>query len=79
VIDPSPSVSRRRSYVHDAELWFHVVLRGEVTLDDDHRLGPADAFVIPAGRRFAWSHASPDLELLRVALPGVFALDPVAP
>jgi quercetin dioxygenase-like cupin family protein len=67
------------AYAHDAELWFHVVLRGAVTLDDAHRLGPADAFVIPAARPFSWSCASPDLELLRVTLPGAHALEPIAP
>jgi quercetin dioxygenase-like cupin family protein len=55
---------------HDAELLFHFVLRGELTLDDEHRLGAADAFVVPAGRPFVWSDASQDLELLQVALPG---------
>jgi quercetin dioxygenase-like cupin family protein len=60
----------RAAHRHDAELWFHVVLRGELTLDDQHRLGAADAFAIPAGRPFAWSDPSPDLELLEVALPG---------
>jgi len=55
---------------HDGELVFHFVLRGELTLDDEHRLGAADAFVVPRGRPFAWSDASRDLELLQVALPG---------
>jgi len=55
---------------HDGELVFHFVLRGELTLDDEHRLGTADAFVVPRGRPFAWSDASSDLELLQVALPG---------
>jgi len=68
----------RASYRHDAELWFHVVLRGELTLDDEHRLAAADAFVIPAGRPFAWSAASADLELLQVALPGRVAVDRLA-
>ena len=68
----------RAAYRHDAELWFHVVLRGALTLDGEHRLGPADAFAIPAGRPFTWSDASPDLELLEVALPGQVALDRVA-
>jgi quercetin dioxygenase-like cupin family protein len=58
---------------HDAELLFHFVLRGELTLDDEHHLAAADAFVVPAGRPFVWSDASPDLELLEVALPGEFA------
>ncbi|TMQ08401.1 MAG: cupin [Deltaproteobacteria bacterium] len=63
---------------HDAELWFHVVLRGELTLDDQHRLGAADAFTIPAGRPVTWSHASPDLELLQVTLPARPSLDRIA-
>lgn len=63
---------------HDAELWFHVVLRGELTLDDQHRLGPADAFTIPAGQSFTWSHASQDLELLEVTLPARVTLDRTA-
>jgi quercetin dioxygenase-like cupin family protein len=59
---------------HDAELLFHFVLRGELTLDDEHRLAAADAFVVPAGQPFVWSDASQDLELLEVALPGAFAI-----
>lgn len=61
--------SVRAAHRHDAELWFHVVLRGELTLDDHHRLAEADAFTIPAGRPFTWSDPSADLELLEVALP----------
>ena len=68
----------RASYRHDAELWFHVVLQGELTVDDEHRLAAADAFVIPAGRPFAWSAASADLELLQVALPGRVEIDRLA-
>jgi quercetin dioxygenase-like cupin family protein len=63
------AASGRAAHRHDAELWFHVVLRGELTLDDHHRLAAADAFVIPAGRPFTWSDPSPDLELLEIALP----------
>jgi mannose-6-phosphate isomerase-like protein (cupin superfamily) len=65
----------RVTYRHRAELWFHVILRGELTLDGEHRLGAADAFVIPAGRPFTWSDASPDLELLEIALPGDPAIE----
>lgn len=68
----------RAMYRHDAELWFHVVLRGALTLDDEHALGPDDAFTIPAGRRFTWSDASPDLELLEVALPARVGLERLA-
>jgi quercetin dioxygenase-like cupin family protein len=63
---------------HGADLLFHFVLRGQLTLDDEHRLTAADAFVVPAGRRFVWSDGSADLELLEVALPGGGALDYVA-
>ena len=64
-----PAPAQRAALRHGAELWFHVVLRGELTVDGEHRLGTADAFAIPAGRPFSWSDASPDLELLEVALP----------
>jgi len=60
----------RATHRHDAELLLHVVLRGGLTLDDVHALGPADAFVVPAGRTCTWSDASADLELLQVAIPG---------
>jgi mannose-6-phosphate isomerase-like protein (cupin superfamily) len=63
------------TYVHDAELWFHVVLRGSLLLDGEQRLGPGDAFVIPAGQPFAWRDAAPDLELLEISLPGEPRLD----
>jgi quercetin dioxygenase-like cupin family protein len=62
---------------HGADLLFHFVLRGQLTLDGEHRLAAADAFTLPAGRPFAWSDASPDLELLQVALPGEPALESV--
>jgi hypothetical protein len=63
---------------HGAELLFHFVLRGEVTLDDEHRLTATAAFVVPAGQPFGWSDASADLELLQVALPGEPSLERVA-
>jgi quercetin dioxygenase-like cupin family protein len=72
---PSPAAVRLR---HSAELYFHVVLRGELTLDGEHRLGAADAFTIPAGQPFTWSHASSDLELLEIALPGRVAIEQLA-
>ena len=58
-----------RTYRHTGELLFHVVLRGELTLDGACRLTAADAFVIPSDQPFKWSEPSPDLELLSVALP----------
>jgi quercetin dioxygenase-like cupin family protein len=76
VRDPD-RLARAGAYRHDAELLFHFVLRGALTLDGAHRLGPAAAFVVPAGRPFTWSDASPELELLEVALPGGFAVERV--
>jgi quercetin dioxygenase-like cupin family protein len=68
------AAAARTPHRHDAELWFHVVLRGALTLDDHHRLAAADAFAIPAGRPFTWSDPSPDLELLEIALPARVAI-----
>jgi quercetin dioxygenase-like cupin family protein len=73
-----PACTDRASYRHGAELWFHVVLRGALTLDDHHRLGEADAFAIPAGRPFTWSAATPDLELLQIVLPARAAIERIA-
>ena len=73
-----PASAARATYRHTAELWFHVVSRGELTLDDRHRLGEADAFAIPAGQPFTWSAASPDLELLQVVLPARAAVERIA-
>ena len=69
VRDPD-SAARGPAYRHEADLLFHFVLRGQLTLDNTHRLGPAAAFVIPSGQPFVWREATPDLELLQVALPG---------
>jgi quercetin dioxygenase-like cupin family protein len=71
--DPGRLVAR-----HGADLLFHFVLRGQLTLDGEHRLAAASAFTLPAERPFTWSDASPDLELLQVALPGEPALEPLA-
>jgi quercetin dioxygenase-like cupin family protein len=76
--DPA-AAGHRHAYRHDADLLFHFVLRGELTLDGEHRLAAASAFVVPAGRPFAWSEASPELELLEVALPGEPGIERVAP
>jgi quercetin dioxygenase-like cupin family protein len=62
------------AYRHAGELVFGFVLTGGVTLDG-HRLGPADAFVIPAARPFALEAGTPDLSLLTVAMPGDLAFE----
>ena len=57
---------------HDGEFFFGFLLAGSATLDHAgaaQALGPADAFVIPAGEPWGLSGASEDLELLEVMLP----------
>lgn len=76
VRDPD-SVARGPAYRHDADLLFHFVLRGQLTLDGTHRLGATAAFAIPAGQPFLWREASPDLELLQVALPGAVTIEKI--
>jgi quercetin dioxygenase-like cupin family protein len=53
---------------HDGELVFGFVLEGSVRLDhrDGHRLGPADAFVIPPGEGWRMTDGSDDFRLLHV-------------
>ncbi|HET7503124.1 MAG TPA: cupin domain-containing protein [Kofleriaceae bacterium] len=64
----------QQAYRHAADLLFHFVLRGGVTLDGQ-RLDEAASFVVPAGRAFALGDPTADLELLQVALPGDPALE----
>src|SRR5262249_7760285 len=54
---------------HDGELVFGFVLEGSARLDHDdaHKLGPADAFVIPPGEGWGLAGMSADLRLLHVA------------
>ena len=56
---------------HHGELLFGFLLDGSAVLerDGDHALGPADAFVIPAGEDWRLRAVSPDFELLQVAVP----------
>jgi quercetin dioxygenase-like cupin family protein len=56
---------------HDGDFRFGFLLEGSAVLDCQgaHPLGPADAFVIPAGEPWGLSGASADLELLEVLLP----------
>lgn len=60
---------------HDGELVFGFVLEGSVRLDHggDHRLGPADAFVIPPGEAWRMSKASDDFRLLHVTTARMYA------
>jgi quercetin dioxygenase-like cupin family protein len=61
---------------HTADILFTFVLSGSVRLAADgqgtHTLSEGDAYVIPPGLKTALSDCSPDLQLLEVALPGVF-------
>jgi quercetin dioxygenase-like cupin family protein len=56
---------------HDGEFFFGFLLEGSAVLESEgrHPLGPADAFVIPAGQAWGLSEASDDLALLEVLLP----------
>ena len=56
---------------HDRELLFGFLLEGSAVLEfrGDHPLGPADAFVIPAGEPWSLREASDDLRLLEVTAP----------
>ena len=63
------------STIHDARIVFTFVRFGTVTLREDagaHTLGAGDACVIPPGVKTALGEASPDLELLEVAMPARF-------
>ena len=61
---------------HDTDILFNYVMAGTVTLEGDGRdpfaLTAGDAFVIPPGMKTRLSEPSDDIELLEVALPGVF-------
>lgn len=58
---------------HDGEFRFSFVLEGSAELWSDARdpsgLAPGDAFVVPAGIKYALTGCSSDLELLEVNLP----------
>ena len=53
---------------HDRELLFGFILEGSAVLSRDgaHALGPADAFVIPAGEAWRLDDCAPDLSVLEV-------------
>lgn len=61
---------------HDADIHFTFVMQGTVTLEGEGRapyaLEVGDACVIPPGMKTRLSDPSDDLELLEVALPGIF-------
>ncbi len=61
---------------HDADILFSFVMSGGMVLEgqdaDPARLSPGDAFVIPPGMPTRYAEVTPDLELLEVALPGMF-------
>lgn len=68
---------------HDGDILFGFVMEGAMTLEGEGkapwRLAPGDAFVIPPGMATRWADPTPDVEILEVALPGVFATTLVAP
>lgn len=76
----SVRVARRTSgevpaWSHAGDILFTFVLEGELTLaadEEEQRLAPGDAFVVPPGLEVRFGDISDDLELLEVALPGEF-------
>jgi quercetin dioxygenase-like cupin family protein len=64
---------RTSTRAHEAQILFAYVLRGEATLRREEgpgeKIGEGDAFVIPAGLRYAVDDCSKGLELLEVTLP----------
>ncbi len=62
---------------HDADILFTFVMEGSMTLEGEDRepynLASGDAFVVPPGMMTRYADPSDDIELLEVALPGVFA------
>ena len=72
VVRPAVDGAASTPVRHGSEFWFGFVLSGSIELDvdgDRHRLVDGDAVTIPSATSFAWSAASPDLELLEVTLP----------
>ncbi|MEQ6250673.1 cupin domain-containing protein [Sulfitobacter sp. HNIBRBA3233] len=65
-----------RAFTHDADIHFTFVMEGTMTLaadgHDPRQLEAGDGFVIPPGLVATYNDASPDLELLEVALRGDF-------
>lgn len=61
---------------HDADIHFTFVMEGTMTLEGEgkapYALEAGDAFVTPPGMKTRYADPSDDLELLEVALPGVF-------
>jgi mannose-6-phosphate isomerase-like protein (cupin superfamily) len=61
---------------HSADILFNFVLQGTMTLHGERQptvdISRGDAFVIPPGMATRYANCSTDLELLEVALPGVF-------
>lgn len=59
---------------HDGDILFTFVMKGAMTLDggEARPLGAGDAFTVPPGLPVRYAEATPDLELLEVALPGTF-------
>lgn len=61
---------------HDGDILFTFVMEGRMVLEGDgqgtHALEAGDAFVVPPGMWVRYDQPSQDIELLEVALPGVF-------
>lgn len=71
-----PDGGETRWTTHDGDILFTFVMKGTMRLEgegkDPYGLSAGDAFVIPPGLATRYAEPSADLELLEVALPGVF-------
>ncbi len=67
---------------HRGDILFTFVMAGGMVLEGEGRtpvtLSPGDAFVIPPGMATRYADATPDLELLEVALPGTVPTEVLA-
>ena len=61
---------------HDTDILFDFVMSGHMTLagegQEEQRLKPGDAFVVPPAMKTVYRDCTDDLELLEVCLPGAF-------
>ena len=76
VATPSASQTECQFAPHSADIHFTFVMNGTMTLKGEEqmaqKLEAGDAFVVPPGMMTSYTNCSNDLELLEVALPGLF-------
>lgn len=76
VIKPTQTLQESPVVSHTTDILFSFMLSGSMRLaaegQDIQHLTEGDAFVIPPGMNYQFTHSSKDLEFLEVALPGTF-------